>query len=190
ADCDNIAYAARVVGIMRFDPGTAPNVLLIKRVLRAPLDQHHDGLVHAVADDPADQNPLPRAGCCGACLLTVVHIAYQLLLCRLLFTQHGFDARYIATNLAELVRLGQLPCCLLHAQIELLPTQGQQLLPQLGSRLFAQFTGFHVQLRWALYRIVRSTKVVCTGSLEAAKRIASWATARSTPTISYIMVPG
>ena len=69
----------------------------------------------------------------------------------------------------------------LHAQVELLLAQGQQLVIQflrvLGPQVLHVFGRFH-------YRIVRLTKVVFTDSLAAARRNASRASASVTPSIS------
>src|SRR5687767_701563 len=52
-DRDGVARAALVLLVVRQQPGRAPHVLAVGRVLDQPLDRDGDGLVHLVADDRA-----------------------------------------------------------------------------------------------------------------------------------------
>src|SRR5437763_2156491 len=58
--------------------------------------------------------------------------------------QHRLDARDVAPDLPELVRLRRLPGGPLHAQRELLLAQLDELIGELGRGLGAQLLGFHL----------------------------------------------
>src|SRR5207253_1266822 len=58
--------------------------------------------------------------------------------------QHRLDARDVAPDLPELVRLRSLPRGPLHAQRELLLAQLDELIGELGRGLGAQLLGFHL----------------------------------------------
>ena len=74
---------------------------------------------------------------------------------------------------------------MLHAQRKLRLQQVKQLSVQLISALGAEITHFHAQAP-----TMRVTNTVSIGSLAAASRKASRASASSTPSISYSTLPG
>src|SRR5690606_16833716 len=95
----------------------------------------------------------------------------------ILVGQQRLDLRDLAPNTLHLMRLGELAGAPLHAQVELLLAQVQQLGIQLFSRFLSKFLEFH-------QRTVRLTKAVWTESLAAARRNASRAVSSGTPSIS------
>src|SRR5690554_4832353 len=94
-----------------------------------------------------------------------------------LFIQYCFHSSDIALHLAEKVRLIQLTCALSHAQVKLLLQVVDPPFVQLLDWLFTQLCCFH-------HITVLLTKVVCTGSLAAARVKASRAISSATPSIS------
>src|SRR5690606_2791080 len=109
----------------------------------------------------------------------------------LLLPDHGLDASDVTARFADQVHLAELPAGLVHAQIELLPAQPQQLLVELLHTLFSeilQFRCFHCQFR--RYIADRFTNAVLNGSLAAARSNASRASFSGTPSISYSTRPG
>src|SRR5690625_7911094 len=93
------------------------------------------------------------------------------------FPQHRFQPGHILPGLLQQVGLRELTRCLLHAQLELILKLLLQLLLQLVHRLFAQLVRFH-------HSTDRTTKVVSTGSLAAARAKASRASSSDTTSTS------
>src|SRR5829696_7275015 len=101
----------------------------------------------------------------------------------LLLTQQGLRLRDFATDAAELVGLRELAGSALHAQVELLLAELEQVIVEILARLGLEIFQFH-------HSTVRLTKAVWTESFAAARRKASRAVASGTPSISYNMRPG
>src|SRR5690349_16833149 len=151
--------------VLRVQLGRAPDDLAQQAMLHLALDQDGDRLVHLVADDATLE---------GTRLIgNVAHVGGPLLL----RAEHEFRAGDVAPDAAQLMRLGKLAAALLHAQIELLLAQVEQMLLQLVGRLGIQIIGGH-------HITARVTNWVCTESLAAARRNASRAVASSIPSIS------
>src|SRR5690348_1060834 len=161
--------------VLRMQLGRTADDLAEQPMLDLALDQHGDRLVHLVAGDAA----LEGTRLLLFLNLSVAHVGRPLLLA----AEHEFRAGDVTPNAAKLVRLGELAGTLLHAQVELLLAQVQQMLVQLVGRLVVDiFAGHHIT--------ARVTNWVCTESLAAARRNASRAVVSSTPSISYSMRPG
>ena len=174
--------------------------LAVERVLDAALDQHGDRLVDLVADDPADQRArvlrarLGRGG--GGRSLGVVTSAFVRgsgLLGRraraaggaLLLGLDRLRAGDVAARVLQLRVVGELLRRLLHAQAELrlqqlarLPSRGRRR-PWRGGQTSSLLIPSAFRRRPGA-----ATNVVLSGSLAAARRNASRASASSTPSIS------
>src|SRR5690348_13961649 len=151
--------------VLRVQLGRPADDLAQQAVLHLALDQDGDRLVHLVADDAALEG--------ARLLLVVAHVGGPLLL----RAEHALRSGDVAPDAAQLVRLAELAGALLHAQVELLLAQVQQMLLQLVGRLGVQIVGGH-------HITARVTNWVCTESLAAARRNASRAVASSIPSIS------
>src|SRR5690606_28955913 len=84
---DAITFAAGVLLVVRVDLGGTGQILAVHRVLFATLDEHGDGLVHLVADDPAGNGTdgLLRAG---------FHVFHFLYTVRLFASSHNQDPAF------------------------------------------------------------------------------------------------
>src|SRR6185437_2091465 len=157
--------------VLRVQLGRPAHDLAQQAMLHLALDQDGDRLVHLVADDAALEG--------ARLLLVVAHLGAPLLL----RAEHELRAGDVTPDAAQLMRLAELAGTLLHAQVELLLAQVQQVRLQLVGRLGCQiFDGHHIT--------ARVTNWVCTESLAAARRNASRADVSSMPSISYSMRPG
>src|SRR6185369_14720417 len=105
----------------------------------------------------------------------------------LAFAQRRHDSRDVAAHGAHAAGVLELAARALEAQVELLLAQLGQLRVELVGRLGADVLGFH---RLNPHIPSRATTLVLIGSLAAARRNASSATARDTPSISNMMRPG
>ena len=59
-------------------------------------------------------------------------------------TKEGSDTRNVAADMAELCRIGQLLCAVLHAHIKVRAQKLFEFLLQLGVVFRAEFGGLHV----------------------------------------------
>src|SRR5262245_1880508 len=173
-DRDRVACAARAFLVVRHDLRGPANELAVGRVLDQALDRHGDALLHLVADDATDRRPMR-----GFIRAVWAHDLYSLLLHALAL--QGLQARDRLAHFAVLVGLCAVAGSGLHAQVELLAAQLQQLLGELGVGFLAERFSLFLDLHQPG---CRSTKVVLSGSFAAASVNASRATSSVTPAIS------